>query len=141
MKKKLTEKDIESILEENKKLKEENKRLHQIFDCVKKNMLDFEDELTQLKDAAKARRLEDIKQAYIDTGDGLAGKLKLKITDLPLKIRTMNILKSVDCDTLGDIVAKDKTFFMQCRNMGRNGLDDIMNVLELYGLDFGMDVK
>ena len=141
MKKKLTEKDIESILEENKKLKEENKRLHQIFDCVKKNILDFEDELTQLKDAAKARRLEDIKQAYIDTGDGLAGKLKLKITDLPLKIRTMNILKSVDCDTLGDIVAKDKTFFMQCRNMGRNGLDDIMNVLELYGLDFGMDVK
>ena len=141
MKKKLTEKDIESILEENKKLKEENKRLHQIFDCVKKNILDFEDELIQLKDAAKARRLEDIKQAYIDTGDGLAGKLKLKITDLPLKIRTMNILKSVDCDTLGDIVAKDKTFFMQCRNMGRNGLDDIMNVLELYGLDFGMDVK
>ena len=141
MKKKLTEKDIESILEENKKLNEENKRLHQIFDCVKKNILDFEDELTQLKDAAKARRLDEIKQAYIDTGEGLAGKLKLKVKDLPFKIRTMNILKSVDCDTLGDIVAKDKTFFMQCRNMGRNGLDDIMNVLELYGLDFGMDVK
>lgn len=134
MKKKLTEKDIENILEENKKLKEENKRLHQILDCVKKNIQDYED-------AAKARRLDEIRPAYIDTGDGLAGKLKLKITDLPLKIRTMNLLKVADCDTLGDIVTKDKSYFMQFRSFGTSGIYDIMNVLELYGLDFGMDVK
>ena len=102
MKKKLKEKDIESIFEENKKLKEENKS---------------------------------------NAGDGLAGKLKTKITDLPLRIRTMNLLKALDCDTLGDIVTKDQLYFMQFRSFGAGEIYEIMTVLELYDLDFGMDVK
>lgn len=141
MKKKLKEIDVESILEENKKLKEENKRLHQIFDYMKKNILAFEDELSQYKDAARAKKHNEMRQVFLDVGESLEAKLKIKIEDLPIQIRTMNVLKARYCDTLGDIVAKDKAFFKQGRYMGSKGFDEIMEVLEFYGLDFGMNVE
>ena len=84
---------------------------------------------------------EKAKESNNDTGDGLAGKLKLKITDLPLRKSTMKLLKTVDCDTLGDIVTNDESFFLQFRSFGASEMYEIMTVLELYDLHFGMDVK
>ena len=53
----------------------------------------------------------------------------------------MNLLKALDCDTLGDIVTKDQLYFLQFRSFGASEIYEIMTVLELYDLDFGMDVK
>ena len=42
--------------------------------------------------------------------------------------------------TLGDLVRKDESEMLKFRNFGRKSLSELTEIVELYGLDFGMDV-
>ena len=48
--------------------------------------------------------------------------LKTKLTDLNLSVRALNCLKTAEVDTLGDLVAYNKTDLLKFRNFGKKSL-------------------
>ena len=134
---KMSSEEIKRILKENEQLKEENKMLRQIVSMVQKDIL----MLDAYMDSKAAKEKSEMRQYYLAADKGIVGKLMLKIEDLPLKVRTKNILKKNNCNTFGDVVSLEKTDLLRFRLLGKNGLTDIMNLADSYGLHFGMDVK
>ena len=66
--------------------------------------------------------------------------LLTSVDDLELSVRSHNCLKSADIKTLGDLVRKDENEMLKFRNFGRKSLSELTEIVENYGLDFGMDV-
>ena len=67
--------------------------------------------------------------------------LKKKLVDLDLSVRALNCLKAADVYTLGDLVQYKQDDLLKFRNFGKKSLEEIRNLLENYGLEFGMDVS
>ena len=66
--------------------------------------------------------------------------LLTSVDDLELSVRSHNCLKAAEIKTLGDLVRKDESEMLKFRNFGRKSLSELTEIVELYGLDFGMDV-
>jgi len=62
------------------------------------------------------------------------------VDDLELSVRSHNCLKAANIKTLGDLVRKDESEMLKFRNFGRKSLAELIEIVENYGLDFGMDV-
>jgi DNA-directed RNA polymerase subunit alpha len=67
--------------------------------------------------------------------------LKTKLTDLDLSVRALNCLKAADVDTLGDLVAHNKSDLMKFRNFGKKSLSELEELVDRKGLEFGMDLS
>lgn len=66
--------------------------------------------------------------------------LLTSVDDLELSVRSHNCLKAANIKTLGDLVRKDESEMLKFRNFGRKSLAELVDIVENYGLDFGMDV-
>ncbi len=66
--------------------------------------------------------------------------LKTPVDDLELSVRSHNVLRSGDIHTLGDLVRCDIPELLKFRNFGRKSLSELTEIVEEYGLTFGMDV-
>ncbi|MDI6802262.1 MAG: DNA-directed RNA polymerase subunit alpha [Bacteroidota bacterium] len=66
--------------------------------------------------------------------------LKTPVDDLELSVRSHNVLLSGDIHTLGDLVRCDIPELLKFRNFGRKSLSELTEIIEEYGLTFGMDV-
>lgn len=66
--------------------------------------------------------------------------LNTSVDDLELSVRSHNCLKAANIKTLGDLVRKDENEMLKFRNFGRKSLAELIEIVENYGLDFGMDV-
>ena len=66
--------------------------------------------------------------------------LLTNVDDLELSVRSHNCLKSADIDILGDLVRKDESEMLKFRNFGRKSLAELTEIVENFGLEFGMDV-
>ncbi|MBN1301312.1 MAG: DNA-directed RNA polymerase subunit alpha [Melioribacteraceae bacterium] len=66
--------------------------------------------------------------------------LLTSVDDLELSVRSHNCLKAANIKTLGDLVRKDESEMLKFRNFGRKSLAELIEIVENYGLDFGMDV-
>ncbi|MFH1196354.1 MAG: DNA-directed RNA polymerase subunit alpha [bacterium] len=66
--------------------------------------------------------------------------LTTSVDDLELSVRSHNCLKAANIKTLGDLVRKDENEMLKFRNFGRKSLAELIEIVENYGLDFGMDV-
>jgi len=66
--------------------------------------------------------------------------LLTSVDDLELSVRSHNCLKAAEIKTLGDLVRKDESEMLKFRNFGRKSLSELTEIVEVYGLDFGMDV-
>lgn len=62
------------------------------------------------------------------------------VDDLELSVRSHNCLKAANIKTLGDLVRKDESEMLKFRNFGRKSLAELIEIVENYGLEFGMDV-
>lgn len=124
---------IQELQQKNKKLSDENYRLRFIINEVRK-------EAESYKAMLMKYYTEETRDLIIDDDHELAMKLMTKLSDLPLPTRAKTILKSVNCERLGDILKLQKKDLMKFRNCGKKTLEDINNVLELYDLEWGMDV-
>lgn len=67
--------------------------------------------------------------------------LKTKLTDLDLSVRALNCLKAADVDSLGDLVAHNRSDLMKFRNFGKKSLSELEELVDQKGLDFGMDLS
>lgn len=66
--------------------------------------------------------------------------LTTSVDDLELSVRSHNCLKAANIKILGDLVRKDGSEMLKFRNFGRKSLAELMEIVEVYNLEFGMDV-
>jgi DNA-directed RNA polymerase subunit alpha len=79
-------------------------------------------------------------------GEGAAGTdaarlstvLRTPIDDLELSVRSVNSLKNSNIRTLGDLVRQTESQILQVKNFGKKSLQEIADLLEREGLNFGM---
>jgi DNA-directed RNA polymerase subunit alpha len=62
------------------------------------------------------------------------------VDDLELSVRSHNCLKAANIKTLGDLVRKDESEMLKFRNFGRKSLAELLEIVDNFGLEFGMDV-
>lgn len=67
--------------------------------------------------------------------------LKTKLVDLDLSVRALNCLKAAEVETLGDLVAHNKSDLMKFRNFGKKSLTELEELVDNKGLAFGMDLS
>lgn len=67
--------------------------------------------------------------------------LKTKLVDLDLSVRALNCLKAAEVDSLGDLVAYNRSDLMKFRNFGKKSLSELEELVGSKGLDFGMDLS
>ena len=58
----------------------------------------------------------------------------LTLEQLDLSVRTFNCLKRADVNTVGDIISMTEEDFMRVRNLGKRSYDEIISVIEGFGL-------
>lgn len=69
----------------------------------------------------------------------LASKLDSRIVDLNISIRALNVLKSINCNTLRDVIKLSPKEIFETRNCGKKTLAEIIELLKNEGLELGMD--
>ncbi len=69
----------------------------------------------------------------------LASKLDSRIVDLNISIRALNVLKSINCNTLRDVIKLSPKEIFETRNCGKKTLAEIIECLKDEGLELGMD--
>jgi len=74
------------------------------------------------------------------SGDGarLGSLLRTAIDDLELSVRSVNSLKNSNIRSLGDLVRQTESQILQVKNFGKKSLQEIADLLERKGLNFGM---
>jgi DNA-directed RNA polymerase subunit alpha len=77
-------------------------------------------------------------------GDGagdsqrLLSLFKTPIDELELSVRSVNSLKNSDIRSVGDLVRQTESQMLQVKNFGKKSLQEIADLLEREGLNFGM---
>jgi DNA-directed RNA polymerase subunit alpha len=66
--------------------------------------------------------------------------LLTNVDDLELSVRSHNCLKAANIKILADLVRKDESEMLKFRNFGRKSLAELNEIIDNYGLEFGMDV-
>ncbi len=66
--------------------------------------------------------------------------LKTKLGDMELSVRALNCLKAAEVETLGDLVSFNKNDLMKFRNFGKKSLTELEELVNIKGLNFGMDL-
>jgi DNA-directed RNA polymerase subunit alpha len=66
--------------------------------------------------------------------------LKMSVDELELSVRSHNCLRSANIKTLADLVRRNESELLKFRNFGRKSLAELSQIVDEYGLTFGMDV-
>jgi len=66
--------------------------------------------------------------------------LSQSVDELDLSVRAHNCLKAANIKTIGDLVRREENEMLKFRNFGRKSLQELVEVLDDRGLQFGMDV-
>jgi predicted DNA-binding protein YlxM (UPF0122 family) len=67
--------------------------------------------------------------------------LKRKVVDLPLSVRTKNVLIANNLLTLGDVVSQNEADISKAKNLGRKSFDELKTYITDLGFSFGMYAK
>ena len=63
------------------------------------------------------------------------------VADLDLSVRTYNCLRAVNIKTVGELVRREENEMLKFRNFGRKSLQELVDILDVYDLRFGMNRK
>lgn len=63
------------------------------------------------------------------------------VDELELSVRAHNCLKAANIKTLGELVQLQESELLKFRNFGRKSLAELNEIVEVCGLDFGMNVE
>lgn len=102
------------------------------------------DLLHEIYDIRREAGLKDPKEYHYksrkqELKEFLASKLDSRIVDLNISIRALNVLKSINCDTLRDVIKLSPKEIFETRNCGKKTLAEIIELLKNEGLELGMD--
>ena len=105
-----------------------------IVDLRSRLKLQEEDErMAKAKDDEERRRI-------IMENDELCKKLNTKLYECGLSVRALNCLRSVDVETVADLIKCRKTDLLKCRNFGKKSMIELDELVESMGFSFGTDV-
>ena len=62
------------------------------------------------------------------------------VDELDLSVRSQNCLRSANIKNIADLVGKQESDMLHYRNFGRKSLAELGDLIESFGLTFGMDV-
>lgn len=83
---------------------------------------------------------EEEKESEEDTKLLYSPHLLKKVDELELSVRSQNCLKNDNIVYIGDLVVKTEAEMLKTPNFGRKSLFEIKDVLNSFGLKFGMDI-
>ena len=132
--------EAEILVKKNQELQEENERLKLALKTLQQEL----DECRKALDIKKEvqARLQNTKAKYsTEEIIALADMFNKEIKDLPLEVRTMNILRISDICTLGDLLKIGKMGLLKLRNCGPKTRSDIEDFMENNGLSWDIDVN
>ena len=132
--------EAEILVKKNQELQEENERLKLALKTLQQEL----DECRKALDIKKEvqARLQNTKAKYsTEEIIELADLFNKEIKDLPLEVRTMNILRISDICTLGDLLKIGKMGLLKLRNCGPKTRSDIEDFMENNGLSWDIDVN
>ena len=66
--------------------------------------------------------------------------LKMPVDELELSVRSHNCLRAANIKTIADLVRRQEGELLKFRNFGRKSLAELSQIIEEFGLTFGMDV-
>jgi DNA-directed RNA polymerase subunit alpha len=66
--------------------------------------------------------------------------LKTNVDELELSVRSHNCLKAANIKSIADLVRRQESDMLKFRNFGRKSLAELIEIIEEFGLTFGMDV-
>ena len=81
-----------------------------------------------------------VQEEFDETTSHIRQLLKTKLIDLDLSVRALNCLKAAEVDTLGELVAFNKSDLLKFRNFGKKSLTELENLVASKNLEFGMNV-
>ncbi len=67
--------------------------------------------------------------------------LTTPVDELELSVRAHNCLKAASIKTLGELVQLKESELLKFRNFGRKSLAELNDVINQYGLEFGMNIE
>jgi len=67
--------------------------------------------------------------------------LQMNVDELELSVRSHNCLRAANIKTIADLVRRDEPELLKFRNFGRKSLAELSEIIEQFGLNFGMDVE
>lgn len=121
------------------KLKEENERLWNEIHLLQAENAALRRKLGEdYRDFSYYRNFCDLEK--VAEKDALIKTLLQRIEDMPFSTRTLNVLKSAQCITLGDIARLELSDLMKFRQFGNKCISEVKSVMEAHNLTFGMDV-
>jgi DNA-directed RNA polymerase subunit alpha len=83
---------------------------------------------------------EEILLEQEDDLDTVNKVLSRSVEDLELSVRSANCLKNAGINTIGELVRRTEAEMLKTKNFGRKSLSEIKDILNEYGLSFGMDI-
>ena len=129
----------EIIVKQNQQLLEENERLKYALKVLQQEL----DECRKLLDVKRdvQARLKETKTLY-STKEiiAMAELFRKEIKDLPLSIRTQNVLYSSDIRTLGDLIKIGRSGLLKVRHCGPVVKKDIEQCIQDLGLCWNINM-
>lgn len=93
--------------------------------------LNFDAEETQMAEEEEAQEAEISRIRRI---------LMTPVDELELSVRSHNCLKAANINTIADLVSRQENEMLKFRNFGRKSLAELTDIIDSFGLTFGMDV-
>ena len=93
--------------------------------------LNFDAEETQIAEEEEAQEAEVNRVRRI---------LLTPVDELELSVRSHNCLKAANINTIADLVSRQENEMLKFRNFGRKSLAELTDIIDEFGLTFGMDV-
>jgi DNA-directed RNA polymerase subunit alpha len=84
---------------------------------------------------------EEIKPEAQEEKGNINEVLLRSVEDLELSVRSANCLKNAGINSIGELVQKTEAEMLKTKNFGRKSLSEIKDILNEYGLNFGMTLE
>ena len=118
-------------------------------DQEKWDKLEQENKQLKVLNASLKQQLDDLRVAVasmpslqpISKGEQINKTLDTSLDSFNFTQRSVNILKSIGCKTLGDVICLTRERLMSANNCGRKTVDDIEKVLADNGYALGVDLN
>ena len=122
--------NLQETQEKWDKLEEENRRLNVLTASLRQQLAD-----------CKAKMESEPVSIPMSEGKQINKILDTPFVNFNFTQRSVNILKSIGCKTLGDVICLTRERLMSANNCGRKTVDDIEKVLEDNGYALGVDLN
>jgi len=86
------------------------------------------------------KKEEPVKNEKDEEHEMIRKILIMPVDELDLSVRSQNCLRSANIKTIADLVGKNEGEMLHYRNFGRKSLAELGELIENFGLTFGMDV-